>query len=182
VYDVIGDIHGHADALVALLSKLGYEPRGGVYAHPHRRAVFLGDYIDRGPQIKRVLELVRGMTECGTAHAIMGNHEFNALCYATEYPVGSGKFLRPHNRANQAQHQETLSQLSGDERAEYLAWFRTLPTWFDRDGIRAVHACWDGGALQTVQDAMTRLGVMTSEFLAAASDPTSDVFRDVEIP
>ena len=32
MYDVIGDIHGHADALVAVLLKLGYEPHEGVYA------------------------------------------------------------------------------------------------------------------------------------------------------
>jgi len=49
MYDLIGDIHGHADALERLLTKLGYAPRRGCYRHPERQAIFLGDFIDRGP-------------------------------------------------------------------------------------------------------------------------------------
>ena len=51
-YDIIGDIHGHADQLEALLSELGYRPSGGAHRHPHRQAVFVGDLIDRGPAQK----------------------------------------------------------------------------------------------------------------------------------
>jgi hypothetical protein len=43
-YDVVGDVHGHAGALTALLEKLGYRERAGVYRHPDRTAVFLGDF------------------------------------------------------------------------------------------------------------------------------------------
>ena len=43
--DLIGDIHGHAAELEALLAKLGYTRRGGSYGHPQRRVLFLGDYI-----------------------------------------------------------------------------------------------------------------------------------------
>ncbi len=46
-YDIIGDVHGHADVLVALLRKLGYRERAGAWRHPERTAVFLGDFIDR---------------------------------------------------------------------------------------------------------------------------------------
>ena len=60
-YDVIGDIHGCADRLEALLSRLGYEKNGGVWRHPDRMVVFLGDYIDRGPQILETLTIVRNM-------------------------------------------------------------------------------------------------------------------------
>src|SRR5205807_1986313 len=67
MYDLIGDIHGHADELVQLLDVLGYEKGGGVYHHPDRRLIFLGDFIDRGPQIRRVLEIVRPMVEAGHA-------------------------------------------------------------------------------------------------------------------
>ena len=42
-YDIIGDIHGCADKLEALLSRLGYLKQGGVWKHADRIAVFLGD-------------------------------------------------------------------------------------------------------------------------------------------
>lgn len=50
VYDIIGDIHGHAGPLKQLLDRLGYVESDGVWRHPSRRALFLGDYIDRGPE------------------------------------------------------------------------------------------------------------------------------------
>ena len=79
MYDLIGDIHGHAAELVQLLETLGYSRRGGLYRHPERRIIFLGDFIDRGPQIRQVLEIVRPMIESESALAVMGNHELNAL-------------------------------------------------------------------------------------------------------
>jgi len=71
MYDLIGDIHGHADELVQLLETLGYQKAQGVYEHPERKVVFLGDFIDRGPQIRQVLEIVRPMVEGGKALAVM---------------------------------------------------------------------------------------------------------------
>ena len=64
--DFIGDIHGHADELVELLEvQLGYSLNDGYYQHPERKAFFVGDFIDRGPQIKEVLEIVRPMIDNG---------------------------------------------------------------------------------------------------------------------
>ncbi|MFM7107886.1 MAG: metallophosphoesterase, partial [Planctomycetaceae bacterium] len=65
MYDLIGDVHGHADALRALLQSLGYARRQGVFVHPDRRVIFLGDFIDRGPAIRETLEIVRPMVEAG---------------------------------------------------------------------------------------------------------------------
>src|ERR1700676_1485199 len=94
VYDLIGDIHGHADELMQLLEALGYGKSQGVYRHPERRVIFLGDFIDRGPQIRQVLEIVRPMIEQGHALAVMGNHELNALAYHTDAPDSPGEHLR----------------------------------------------------------------------------------------
>ena len=74
-YDIIGDIHGCADKLEALLSRLGYLKQGGVWKHADRIAVFLGDYIDRGPEILETLKIVRDMRDAGSAVALMGNQE-----------------------------------------------------------------------------------------------------------
>ncbi len=76
-FDIIGDVHGCADELRTLLGQLGYEAGdSGVYGHPGgRKAVFLGDLVDRGPKIPEVLRVVMGMAEAGTALCVPGNHD-----------------------------------------------------------------------------------------------------------
>lgn len=100
MYDLIGDIHGHADALQRLLAKLGYTRQKGAYRHPDRQVVFLGDFIDRGPRIRETLEIVRPMIDSGAALSVMGNHELNALAFHTPDPNKPGEHLRPHNEKN----------------------------------------------------------------------------------
>jgi protein phosphatase len=85
-FDVIGDVHGCLAELLALLEKLGYalarddSGRAVSAAHPEgRRAVFLGDLVDRGPDSPGVLRLVMGMVAAGTALAVPGNHEDKLL-------------------------------------------------------------------------------------------------------
>jgi protein phosphatase len=71
-FDIIGDIHGCFDELRALLTRLGYVDGH----HPEgRKAVFLGDLVDRGPKIPEVLKLVMNMTASGNALVVPGNHD-----------------------------------------------------------------------------------------------------------
>ena len=84
MYDIIGDIHGHADKLEELLLKLGYTKNHKQYSHRERKALFLGDYIDRGPKSHEVLKIVKHMVDGGHAIALMGNHEYNAICFHTK--------------------------------------------------------------------------------------------------
>ena len=58
MYDVIGDVHGHAEELVQLLERMGYRREGGAFRHADRTAIFLGDWIDRGPNILQALQVV----------------------------------------------------------------------------------------------------------------------------
>ena len=80
-FDVIGDVHGCLEELVLLLAKLGYDivrdrqGRAVDAFHPNRRAVFVGDLVDRGPDSPGVLRLVMGMVAAGHALAVPGNHE-----------------------------------------------------------------------------------------------------------
>lgn len=84
-FDIIGDIHGCYDELVDLLARLGYlknnsstEPVSAF--HPQRRrAVFLGDLVNRGPKIPQVLKLVMSMVDDGLAICVPGNHDINLL-------------------------------------------------------------------------------------------------------
>ena len=174
-YDLIGDIHGQHDKLTALLHHLDYKPLNGTFRHPDgRKVIFLGDYIDRGPKIRETLHLVRGMVEAGDAQAIMGNHEFNAIAYAT--PDGNGGHLRPHVEKNVHQHGGTLSQFADhqDEWTDWLAWMKRLPMFLDLGALRAVHACWDTERLPILagqpltQDAFLHAcaNKTTAEFLA----------------
>ena len=85
-YDIIGDVHGHADKLESLLAKLGYSRSNGCWRHPRRKAIFLGDFIDRGPCQLRSVEIPRRMVAEGAALAVMGNHEFNAIAWSHAGP------------------------------------------------------------------------------------------------
>ncbi|MEH2248681.1 polynucleotide kinase-phosphatase [Nostoc sp.] len=102
-FDIIGDIHGCCDELEILLQQLGYQKGGGAkeqksredelstfssvslwnaptYYHPEgRKAVFLGDLVDRGTRILDTVKLVRNMVDAGTAFCIPGNHENKLL-------------------------------------------------------------------------------------------------------
>jgi protein phosphatase len=80
-FDIIGDVHGCGDELEALLRSLGYAPdSAGVWRHPeNRKAVFVGDLVDRGPRIVDVLKLVMGMVRAETALAVPGNHDVKLL-------------------------------------------------------------------------------------------------------
>ncbi len=168
MYDLIGDIHGHADELVQLLETLGYGKTQGAYRHPERKVIFLGDFIDRGPKIREVLEIVRPMVEEVTALAVMGNHELNALAFHTEDPLRAGTFLRKRNTKNIRQHGQTILQLSDKELASTLDWFRTLPMWLDLDDLRAVHACWDEQKIAAISAALEEHGGITPSFLYSA--------------
>src|SRR5690606_29120708 len=135
MYDVIGNIHGYADALKRLLTKMGYRRCDGVWQHPERKVVFLGDFIDRGPQQVETLEIALDMVENGTALAVMGNHEFNAVAFATPHPDKPGEYLRPHTEKNLRQHEAFLAQIGKDESLyrRVISRFKALPLYLDLD-------------------------------------------------
>ncbi len=141
--DLIGDVHGCAISLCLLLDRMGYRRIDGVYQHPTRKALFIGDIVDRGPHIREALHIVRAMVDGGQAGIIMGNHEYNLLCYLTPSPDGSG-FLREHNPRHQRILQQTLDQFADhpEELNDYMQWFMQMPLFIETEQFRAVHACW----------------------------------------
>lgn len=161
-FDVIGDIHGQAGKLEALLVALGYVRSGSGYRPPQgRQALFLGDLIDRGGDQRRVLEIVWSMIDAGDARCVMGNHEFNAIGYATDDPRNPGERLRPNRGAsgkcakNRLQHEAFIAAV-GDGSAVHAAWverFRTLPLFLDLGGLRAAHGCWDDASVAVLRAA-----------------------------
>ena len=90
-FDIIGDVHGCCDELEALLGRLGYVAEadavrgtslvgGPAYVHPEgRKAVFVGDLVDRGPRVLDVVRLVATMVGSGSALCVPGNHDMKLL-------------------------------------------------------------------------------------------------------
>ncbi len=78
-FDIIGDIHGCAEELEILLGELGYvvkkKPAYRVTPPQNRRAIFVGDLVDRGPRTPDVLRIVKHMVDSGSAFCVAGNHE-----------------------------------------------------------------------------------------------------------
>ncbi|MCK8435132.1 polynucleotide kinase-phosphatase [Streptomyces sp. D2-8] len=125
-FDIIGDIHGCAAELEALLGKLGYVD--GV--HPEgRTAVFVGDLVDRGPDSPGVLRRVMAMVKSGNALCVPGNHE-------NKY----GRYLRGRKVQHTHGLAETVEQMAGESEA-FVAEVREF-----LDGLVS-HYVLDGGRL-----------------------------------
>ncbi|MBZ9560083.1 MULTISPECIES: metallophosphoesterase [unclassified Modicisalibacter] len=181
-YDLIGDVHGCGATLAALLEKLDYRREGGVYRHPRRKAIFLGDLIDRGPRIRLAVSIARRMVEAGEAHIVMGNHEINALAYNRRCPSGSScEWLREHTPRHNRIIRETLEQYRHHpgEWEDALAWFMTIPLVLEIDGLRVVHACWDAPLIRRFL-ARHPSGRIDEAFLAESADSGSFAFRVLE--
>jgi protein phosphatase len=131
-FDIVGDVHGCLPELRELLGALGYAVADGRATHPDgRRAIFLGDLVDRGPDSAGVLRLVMGMVADGAALCIAGNHDAKLL-----------RALR--GRSVQATHglEGTLEQLAADPalRAPAAAFLDGLISHYVLDGGRLVVA------------------------------------------
>ena len=135
-FDVIGDVHGCREELETLLADLGYKLRRDEGGRPSgarhdagRRAVFVGDLVDRGPDTPGVLRLVMGMVADGDAFCVTGNHESKLL-----RALRGRKVQVTHGLA------ESLAQLEGEE-PEFLAKVESF-----LDGLIS-HYVLDGGKL-----------------------------------
>lgn len=183
-YDIIGDIHGYAQSLTTLLKKLGYRLAGGSYSHPEedRQAVFLGDFIDRGPAIRETLGIVRPMVEKGNAVSVMGNHEYNAIGFNKESPHNANEWLRSRNSRHIYQHIETLYQFKNyrDAWQSHLEWFRTLPLYLELDGIRVVHASWDPRSFEVFRPYSISGASLTERLLENSTDKGTSEFNAIQ--
>jgi len=170
ITDIIPDIHGQAEKLRVALKNLGWRRNGTKWLHsePDRQIVFLGDFIDRGPENAAVIRIVRELMDAGRAQAIMGNHELNALHYHTADP-DTGAPLRVHDQDNLDQHESFLKEfpLGAPHTEDVLNWMKGLPLFIETDGFRAVHAAWIQHAIDDLRR-QTGAGVLSEEQLIRA--------------
>lgn len=139
-WDIIGDVHGRLEALEALLTKLGYSERDGAWRHPTRRALFIGDLVDRGVHVGGVLHLVRAMVEADAARVIMGNHEYNVLGRKQDERDGAKDVRCRMTPQKTSEMAPTIEAFEADPTLE--PWLLRLPLWLEIDGARFVHAYW----------------------------------------
>ncbi len=179
MYDIIGDVHGHATLLKKLLKELGYVKTASGYAHSGRKAVFVGDFINRGPEIRQTVQLIRKMTEGGHAYALLGNHEVNAILYhlkdERKIPLLKKESKRAHTVV------QTLQQFSKQpgEWKEHLKWMRSLPLFLDLGEIRIVHACWTDENIEILKNQLPEGKKAKSIFRNLVLDPKSSLSQSI---
>ena len=140
---VVGNIHGCAKQLGKLLAE----------APGDAQIVFLGDFIDFGPQSERVLARVQ--KECAKgAIALMGNHERMFLDFLEDPTRNAAIWLRSGgDKTLKSYGINGISSLSSKEEFEYAAnqlrvriprrvfrWLNQLTMQFDSGSVHVVHA------------------------------------------
>jgi protein phosphatase len=138
-FDVVGDVHGCLEELLALMEAMGYrvERVGKEFAvtPPNGRTLaFVGDLVDRGPAAPAVLRLVMGMARAGTALCISGNRDAELVRVLRG---GAAQVTRGMAR--------TLDQLAAEPesfRAAVLDFLHELPSHLvlDEGGLVIAHA------------------------------------------
>lgn len=180
MYDIVGDIHGYADKLVELLSVLGYKKTGDVWSHPTRTLISIGDLIDRGPQQKAVVDILKPMADEGHAIVLMGNHEFNAVSWAMK--DATGEYLRPHTAKNYKQHKDFLQQADTESKwyDKTIEWFASLPLLFETPELRCVHAAWDKANINYLKQNLSKDFTLHSNQWHLANNPSHPLFDAIE--
>ena len=179
MYDIIGDLHGHAELLKKLLLQWGYQKTPDGYAHPTNKAVFVGDFINRGPQIRKTVRMIRKMVEKGNALAIAGNHEINAVIFHLKEKNG-GTLIKPP-RKNDLALFKTLDDFieNQEEWFSHLKWFRTLPLFLELEGFRVVHACWAAPAIEYIRNELPPGKIKKSVFRQILKNPKSELSQNI---
>jgi len=158
---------------------MGYSKTASGYAHPERKAVFVGDFVNRGPEIRQTIQIIRKMTEEGHAYAILGNHEVNALLYHLKDPNKKPLLKKESKRALTVV--QTLRQFSKlpDEWKDHRRWMRTLPFFLDLGEIRIVHACWTDENIGILNRNLPEGKIPKAVFRNLILDPKSELSQSI---
>jgi polynucleotide kinase-phosphatase len=142
-FDIIGDLHGCAGELESLLAELGYvvawsqadgERQVSVTPPDGRKAIFVGDLVDRGPRSPDVIRIAKAMSDAGSAYVVMGNHDRKLARFLAGRQVKIGHGL-----------QQSIDQLMAESaafREEARAFLDGLRShyWLDRGSLAVAHA------------------------------------------
>ncbi len=168
-FDIIGDIHGSSNELEDLLEKLGYYKDFGIWQHFERKAIFVGDFIDRGPNSREVLKTIRNMVEFNHAYAILGNHELNLIMYITKE---NGKSIRKPSESSRRLLDKVKEEFADDMDLlkDHVKWLRKLPLYIDFGKFRVVHAYWNDKYIELIEN-YREGGKLKKQHLKNIADP-----------
>jgi hypothetical protein len=174
MYDIIGDVHGHAQLLKKLLLTLGYKKTESGYAHPERKAIFVGDFVNRGPQIKKTIRVIRSMVESGNALAILGNHELYLI-------IDHLRSRKPLSLRKDISVIKTVNEFSEEpeEWNDHIKWLRSLPLFLELDGLRIVHACWSDEAVEFIKQTLPPGKIKKDVFRKLRKEPDSPLSKNI---
>ena len=129
-----------------------------------------------------MVNVVRSMIDAGHARSVMGNHEFNAIGYATSHRDAPGECLRRHSPKNLSQHADFLRQVREGStlRRELVGWFNSLPPMLGLGDIRVVHAWWHQPHVDLVARRVPSGHAMEDDFVHAAYDRGSPEWKAME--
>jgi hypothetical protein len=167
--DIIADVHGEIEALRSLLGHLGYRDDG---THPvGRRAVFVGDLTDRGPNSPAVVALAADWIGNGRAQCVLGNHELNILLDKERH--GNSWYYGKQQALDRSG--VIVSQVLADDRIRRQTrdLFASLPLVLEREDLRIVHACWSVASIAELAD-----GVDAAELYRRAE---ADILADLDV-
>jgi UDP-2,3-diacylglucosamine pyrophosphatase LpxH len=176
----IGDIHGHHKTLKALVeTKLNVVSGDTV--------VFLGDYIDRGPSSKSVIDYILSLSQSGVrVIALAGNHEAMFLDYLEKNEkqnvLEDTHQLKPYLSSGESFVLSanggfaTLTEYEEEFPDSHREFFKTLrvfhlePDWFDGKGVLFVHAGLSSESLdeRSLDEAVRKEAMMHEKALTEA--------------
>jgi serine/threonine protein phosphatase 1 len=141
---VIGDIHGRADLLTTMLQKLAKN-------YPAAKRIFVGDYVDRGPESKATLEILRALAPDNIC--LMGNHEAMLLEFLDNPADFGPRWLRNGGVETLASYGIMMEQDDAaaaiEDASKWLRnvlsegtenWIRGLPKWWQSGNLLVTHA------------------------------------------
>ncbi|MGB5444364.1 MAG: metallophosphoesterase [Psychromonas sp.] len=176
----IGDIHAQYNKLLKLLKHLDFDIDDLESNTGDAQLVFIGNLIDSeagfaGDHLN-LLRLIKRLVDNNYAYCLLGNHEFNAIGWATK--LKTGQWARPHSAHNFKQHQCFLEAVGeGSEQHSYwINWFKTLPFFIEFESVRAIHACWDESVLKAIAPYLNENHSLKEAFWQNAFDPDHELF------
>lgn len=160
---VLTDIHGRLDLLELALAEI--ERRGR-----YKRLIFLGDYVDRGPQSRQVVDRLIELQASGEVICLAGNHEQLFVEYVACPTKVGGPFLTNGGRPTLANYTNSYGEIDWHAMRVHAEWMKTLPLWFRDEKRTYVHAGIRPGAPMETQTRSVLLWSRLNDFFNAGRE------------
>lgn len=164
---VISDIHGELELFGELLQKAQYDPEND-------QLILLGDYVDRGPDSRGVLNRVMELKERG-AIVLTGNHDAMMLAAAAEEPVARERWARNGAIPTLQSYDSSIQSMEIPATADFrkhIDFIGELDYYYETDEYIFVHAGVQPGTPVQETDPYTLIWIREEFYQAYDGDKT----------